>query len=443
MTPDRTRPESRKYKGIEHQLQKIRFEEHVLRSGFKRRKARKISGRDLLVSFILMAMQGKNTFQHWSEQLGLLLGTTVSRQAIWKRVNDRLTRFLMSVMFDVLSEHTRTAHSQATGLVGPGRYARILVQDSTVIGLPDALSQFFPGSVSRGKKKALLKIQAVYDLLGDRFVHFGLTPYTDNDQSRSKDILSIASKGDMVIRDLGYFAMNCFAQMMSRGVCFISRMRSGVILFDPVTGKESDLLRILRRTGHFDQKVLVGRDQRTELRVVAVKLPEGQAEQRIRKARQDRDKRLNHSKEYYELLGYSVYMTSESADDLSVKQIVALYGCRWRIETIFKCWKSHFNLQKVMPQNVSLTKERAEAIIYMMLIFILLFQVNVYDQVLRQAQADTDRVVSLVKLCQYVAQNIWLFLTTDHQELIKGIFYYCCYDRRRNRLNFIQKSKLG
>jgi hypothetical protein len=440
MTSDRTRSKKcQNYKGIEEILQSIPFSELARTSGFNRRKARKITGRHLLLSFMIMATQGRNTFQHWAEHLSILSGKQVSRQGIWKRVNTRLTPFLLAVLSDAFRNRVRCLHRQGA-LKG---YGRVLLQDSTTISLPDALAWCFPGSVSKGKKKAQLKIQAVYDLLNDKFIHFWITPYAENDQSRSGDILSIATGGDLVIRDLGYFVLKCFKEMQARGISFISRLRFNVNIHDPGTGDRIDLLRSLRKKGGLDRWVLLGKEQVSKVRLVVLKLPEKQAEERRRKARQDRDKRVNHSKEYYELLGYNVFITTEDSSKLTMEQIARLYGCRWRIESIFKCWKSHFSLQRIIPGNATLTKERVEAIIYMMLIFILLFQVNIYNHVLKETERMTDRIISLLKMTRYIANHMQRFLTHDLHSLMPDILRHCCYDKRNDRMNFIQKSKLS
>jgi len=73
--------------------------------------------------------------------------------------------------------------------------------------------------------------------------------------------------------------------------------------------------------------------------------------------------RVHHSKEYYEQLGYSLYITTESEAQFRAEQIAKVYGWRWRIESIFKCWKSQFHLQRLIPQHVSLSKEWVKAIL--------------------------------------------------------------------------------
>ncbi len=428
------------YKSIESQLKDIPFNKHTLSSGFKQRKAQKITGKLLLISFFVMALQGNNSFQLWAEKISSITGKHLSKQAIWKRITVYFTKFLATVLADALRQQVSKGSHQLDQIPFKDQYKRILLQDSTTIALPPCLRWCFPGNTSHGEKKSQLKIQVIYDLLNNRFIYFEITPFTANDQSKSKDILHIAGKGDLVIRDLGYFSIACFNQLINQGISFISRQRFGIKITDTQTGKEINLLARLKTHARFDSWVMIGDKNKVKVRLVAVPLGQEQASRRRHKAKNDRDKRLHHTKEYYEQLGYSIYITTVNQKQFSAMQVVKLYGLRWRIETIFKCWKSQFHLQQLIPKQGTLTKERAEAIIYMMLIFILLFQRTVYNYLL---SIGASAIISLIKLSRYIANNIELFLENNFRTLAPDLIRYCAYDKRKDRLNFIEKLKLG
>lgn len=80
-----------------------------------------------------------------------------------------------------------------------------------------------------------------------------------------------------------------------------------------------------------------------EMRLVILPLPPKLIAERKRKTLRDRDKRLNHSKEHYYLLGYSILLTNILQKLCSAEEISRLYGLRWQIEIIFKSWKSGFH----------------------------------------------------------------------------------------------------
>jgi len=151
--------------------------------------------------------------------------------------------------------------------------------------------------------------------------------------------------------------------------------------------------------------------------------------------------RVHHSKEYYEQLGYSLYITTESEAQFRAEQIAKVYGWRWRIESIFKCWKSQFHLQRLIPQHVSLSKEWVKAILYMLLLFIVLFQVAVYNYLI--PKTTTTRSISLTKLSRYLADNIQLFFEKNLSQIEPSLLNYCTYEKRHDRKNFIEKLKSG
>jgi len=98
-------------------------------------------------------------------------------------------------------------------------------------------------------------------------------------------------------------------QVIKREAFFISRLRYGVTLFD-TNGKELNWKQLCKAsTSIIDRQVLAGKRQKIPVRIVMIPLPKSIADHRIRKAKQDRDKRLNHSKDYYTL--HSVKMCNE------------------------------------------------------------------------------------------------------------------------------------
>lgn len=443
MTSKSTRSkEEKKFDSIAQKVKNIPFNRYARVSGFKQRKEQKIRGKWMIIGFFLLALQSKHTLQGWAEQLCLLNGKTVSRQAVWERINDGFIRFLLLVLKYEFNHQCALDHKKMKAHPALRRYKRILLQDSTTIALPDALSRWYPGNVSAGKQKAVLKIQVIYDLVSHRFVHFEITPFTANDQSKSDDIITVSRQGDLVIRDLGYFSLNCFEQMLTTQISFVSRARYGVKIYDPCSQQEINLLAYLRKHHQFDQWILLGRQYRVPVRLVIEPLPQQQADLRRRRAKQDRDHRVNHDKGYYELLGYQLFITSENQTVFSPSQIARVYGLRWRIESIFKCWKSQFHLQRLIAHNVSFTKQRVEAIIYLMLLFILLFQVTLFKYFQSCSYMMKSGEISLIKLCRYMSSHIQRLLEDPFQKLLEEIIYYCRYDQRGDHKNFSQKMSL-
>lgn len=142
------------------------------------------------------------------------------------------------------------------------------------------------------------------------------------------------------------------------------------MILDPQSLKRIDLLKRLRSYAQFDQNILLGAEQKVQVRLVALPVPEQVANERRRKAKNHRDKRRNPSKEDLDLLGWNIFVTSVESSIWSPETIQNVYGVRWRIEIIFKSWKSHFSLTMTATGSA----DQVEALIWAKLFAICLFQ---------------------------------------------------------------------
>ena len=153
-------------------------------------------------------------------------------------------------------------------------------------------------------------------------------------------MLPYLQQGDLCIRDLGFTVLDVISKFIDNGIYFVARKRFAIRIFDAVTGTEIKLLRELRKKKFIDKEICIGAQQKIKVRLIALSIPPEQAQARRRKARMDRDKRLHHSSQYYELLGYSIYITNITTKQCNAQEIASLYKLRWQIEIIFKTWKS-------------------------------------------------------------------------------------------------------
>jgi hypothetical protein len=99
-------------------------------------------------------------------------------------------------------------------------------------------------------------------------------------------------------------------------------------------------------------KAGLGAEHRCRVRIVAQRLPQEVAGRRRQKAKEDRSAKANHSEEYYQLLGWCIIVTNVPREVLASTQIIKVYACRWRIEILFKAWKSAaLNMQEIFKQR--------------------------------------------------------------------------------------------
>jgi hypothetical protein len=400
-------------------------------SGFLQRTPRKIPINDFLLALVALAAEATLCLERIAAVIALVARLTYTKQALHKRLNATVETFMAQVttaLFGQLGQSIRTQ-----GLLRPFR--RVLLHDSTVQALPDHLADLFPGSSNqRQKKRASLKIQFVADLLHATLVHCSLSGFTRNDQAASPDILLVAQPGDLIIRDLGYFSLPILATLQLKGASFLSRFKHGVRVYD-LRGQPLNLAHELKTHGRFDREVLLGAN-RIRVRLVALPAPEEVANERRRKARANHDGRLNPSRDNLCLMGWNIFLTNVNHALWPAKALASLYRLRWRIEMIFKAWKSHLGLRQFNARSGSLLR--------LSVMTKLLFCVLVYRfcQSL-ELLGDAPRQVSLLRLARIIGQCACLFAAvvlriTPAQWLEHHLTHHLFYEQRQDRKNYFQ-----
>lgn len=439
---------------IEQKLNNLSIEKLSKESEFSKRKAKKITAKDFLLGFFLMANSRENhSYQNWAIKIGLIIKGKVSKQALWKKMRDTQIIFLKKVLSKIIKDSLRNK-SRYLASEKLKVFRNVIVEDSTNIKLDEKLHEEYPGNEywDKSAKKSIMKLQASYEITGGKFIRLDVTSFRENDQGYSSKIVEIAKRGDLVIRDLGYFILKVFKKLNQEGIFFISRMKKRINVYSRENETVIDLAKMLKKRGNLDIEIFVGEKEKLPVRLIALPVEEEVANKRRRKAKTNRDKRCNPNKEHLYLLGWELFITNVDKDILDPIDIAQLYFIRWRIEIIFKSWKSYFRITDI-PKDAN--KIRTESYIYCMLIFIILFQVYYYNFFLtknnKASKKLPTREISLLLFMQYITKNIeFIFLCRSKNNylsqdlLFEHINYYCRYESRQDRYNFSQKfMKLG
>jgi hypothetical protein len=423
-------------RSLQQRLDKLPLDRLARASGFRRRQPKKLTPRLFVQAACLLVTLGSVSYRRWAGLIGVLGGCTLAKQSLFERLSARAVGFLQSVLGALLGSPATAPLAGSAALHG---FERVLVQDSTTLQLSEKLARFFPGaSNQKGAQAGLLKIQACYDLRSQSFVHFSLSSFRRNDQAAASEVLPLVRAGDLILRDLGYFVLAVLQQIAAAHAYFLSRLRLGVTLWEADGCTPVNLLQCLRRCpGHFGGQFCLGKEK-LPVRLVALRLPTEVAAQRRRQARQNRDRRSVPSAQRLALLGWAIFITNVPASRLSARAVAAVYGLRWRIETIFKAWKSHFALTEVPAGS----QAQVEALIYAKLIFITLFQVCFWQRWSVGLDAQGRPALSLLKVAQAV-QSYLLVLVLSGSGVDLALAWeqllntHCRYERR-HRHHFMQ-----
>jgi len=384
-----------------------------------------------------MMRVGEKSYLAWASSLAIITEKTISKQAIFKKMNEAWLTLLKLLLQEVIAKQSM----KNVKLSLLKHFKHVWVQDSTSINLPDMMVKKFKGNVSRGKQKSIAKINVVLNVLTGLCPVMELMGFTINEQALSDSILSVAQAGDLVIRDLGYFVLPVFVAMDKAGIYFVSRLKYKVALYDIKTGKKRELAQLLKGKSYLDIKVKCGLKEQLEVRLVAIKLPPEQAAERKRKAKKDRDRRLNHSDDYYALLDYLIFITTVGPEIWSYKEVAQAYGVRWNIEILFKSWKSGFKIEDMIPED-RVHALRIEGYIYLMLLYIAWFLQIIFVPFRQAIKERFGKQLSMIKVVKYVMTSFhdWLIEDMGIKDL-RQLAYFGSYDKRR-RPNAVEDLEL-
>ena len=395
------------------------------------RQCRKINPLDFVLGFMFCFCKKNNTYSQWAEQTGKLSGTIISKQAFCKRITATTVAFCKELLEKTVAQKVNASIEFSLFK----HFQKVILQDSTTLQLPDCLSPFFPGNRTNGVQKAIARIQTFLDIKSMQFLNFTLSGFTRNDQAASADVIDYCSKGDLVIRDLGYFVMDIFEKLINNGVYVLTRLRFGVKIYD-LNGKEIALRSLLKAGIKADRMVLIGK-KKLPVRLLMLPLPKEVAAEKKRKARNDRDKRLNHSKQYYQWLEYNVYITTVKEQIWTTEEVQKAYKVRWQIEIVFKSWKTGLAMDEIIHDRCT-NKHRVSTCIYLMLLFITLLSGNVFLPMLQiSIEKEKQCAVSLIKLLKWVSGNITEIFYMPFEKLTQYVMKKCCYEKRNKRGNMI------
>ena len=424
-------------KTIDRHLAQVDLNKIARSSKFYQRTPQKVTAVEFVKSLCNAAYQGIFSYSKVAFLLGLL-GINISKQGVSDRININGVAFLKQVLNAIIQDKAGARSIYNAGLFKT--FGNVYLQDSTHLALPDSLADIYPGAKNQSRKKSAgLKIQAIFSLFSDRLTCFSLSPFTRPDQSASKDILDCIKTGDLIIRDLGYFVLSVFKELVCNGVFLLSRYKSNVSVYCPETGKKLSLLKLLNKNASLDIPVLVGAEQKVPMRLVAVPVPDSIANERRRKAKNNRDRHCNPSEEALKLLGWEIFVTNVDNTVWASSDILEIYGIRWRIEIIFKTWKSHLSIKQI-PERVS--SNELEIYLYAHLMNIIFFHAF-FDQLNQFIYRKYKINLSILKIAPLFDEiiNSLLFgnlLDGNQTELLLEhvILRHCCYEERKGRINY-------
>jgi hypothetical protein len=407
-------------------------------TGFIQR-TRKIDSLDFMYALTIESTHGIASYNDIAVSFENESEISITRQAIWKKVTESCVDYFKFVLALVILGKAKKYYKEAE--VNKCKFNRILIQDSTIIRLPKRLFELFSGVSNAHSTVCHARIQGIYDLLSGRFISFTINPYSKNDQA-CVSYMKI-EKDDLTLRDRGYLTVDEIKRHLQTGAHCIYRYKTGMQLLDYKTAEPINIPDALKKDRTLDLVVRLNDKDRTPVRIVAKPVDQETADNRRRKAKKD-IKGHHPSKQFLQLQSWSVYITTIPSEMADVNRLLEIYALRWRIEIIFKSWKSNLHFDSI--HNVS-HNQLFIIIMARMIMFLLITQI-IYKPCNTLIYSHINKTISLLKVTRYLSRNPHKIIAIlnelqnysgDLGQTIKTLGLFCAYEKRKKRQNFDQK----
>jgi hypothetical protein len=151
-------------------------------------------------------------------------------QSLMERINrPESSAFLKAVFYDFLQAGLKTIVSRTSPHL-LSSFTRVFIEDCSECVLNEHLHEHFKGS-SGVSSKACVKLDFIYEIKQKNIFSVDLTDRRSPDQKLAQRHLGLVQKGDLWIRDLGFFDGSVLKTIAATGAFFLSRLPASVFVY--------------------------------------------------------------------------------------------------------------------------------------------------------------------------------------------------------------------
>jgi hypothetical protein len=311
-------------------------------TGFCRR-ARKLTGPVFAQALVFTLLEKPDaTLDDFADRADEVLGLEVTSQAFDKRFTPPAVAFLRELFVDAFQRSFNSL--RPTLLPVLRRFQGVFLRDATLVRLPPSLAALFPGRGGRHTphgQAAAVKLVVETEVTTGELTEVSFLAGLDNEKTAA-----VAGKplpaGALLLEDMGFLCGQRLQTYAEQGVYFLTRIPAWTAVFAE-SGPRLDLVKLLRRTPgwRLERRVRILHGTQLTVRLLAVRLPEAEAEQRrqrVRREAQQRGRKVSQKK--LELCEWNILVTNAPAALLGVEEACVVRRVRWQIELLFKVFKS-------------------------------------------------------------------------------------------------------
>lgn len=306
-----------------------RADELAKATGFIKRQ-RQMTGSGFVQALVFGFLSDSGASVETLAQSARNVNVTISRQGLDQRFTPEAAAFLEQVLNESI-KHLIAANPVETDVLK--QFTGVYVVDSTTIILPDELEPIWQGC-----EGSAVKITVCWDLLTGQLIQVYLHHAYEHDQKVPLPDLPV---GAIWLKDLGYFNLDDLEMTHEHQSWWCVRYKLGTFLYDE-HHQTLNLLSLVTTIDEstFDIGVYLGKSHQIPCRLIGVRVPPEELEQRQKRLRQwESRKQRKASDEKWALLAWSLYITNTAVHQLSLAAVMVMIRVRWQIELLFKLWK--------------------------------------------------------------------------------------------------------
>lgn len=329
----------------------------------------------------------------------------IKKQSLDERFDVTAVKFIQELFDRQLSNQINSAVEKAKLGDVLQRFSAVLIKDSTRFQISEALKEYYPGSTGAASG-AGVHIQFEFDMLNGNVNDLTVSDALRQDATDAQQTMKAIKRGQLIIRDLGYYSTNVFEHIHEKKAYYISRTKITQNFIDEKTGKKIDFNAIQRKMKrnkltHMEVPVAIGK-KKLPARLIIEILPDEEVQKRLKKVRREAQRKgTTLSDDYESRARLNLFITNVPSAWITTAEIRTIYLIRWQIELRFKAWKSFYHLDAVKKMQ----RYRFECYLYSTLLLLMINQ-EIATNFFAILWKHTGKPLSFLKFYKTTSQNI-------------------------------------
>lgn len=298
------------------------------------------------------SVNGQMSLGQLSGEAAVSYGIEITKQGLDSRFDNKAVCYVKSILEEVIA-------NQIGEPLEPcflSKFSRVRIKDGTRFDLPQRLREYFPGYGGKNTSDAAACVQYEFDLKSRCLLDLDVTSAKRTDYQDAREKVSEIEKGDLVIRDLGYFSIAVLMSIAEKEAFFLSRLRAKMNVFDE-SSREVNFSRlysrmVMNKMPRVHINAFIGEKERFPVRMSIELVPEEVYQKRILAVEKENKKKGRKTSQEFRIRArFNILVTNVGEEDLPVENMYKLYKTRWQVELMFKTWKSTLGINKLQPMK--------------------------------------------------------------------------------------------